>query len=220
MQYGVYVAHAELYHHGIKGQKWGVRRFQNEDGSLTAKGVKRYAADADLNDKSLTNVSRIRRGEAQRKYDIAKENGDANVKQLKSNLKTAKKMEKQYAKAERGKALYDAGESIGRNRAKMAAAVGTAFLASKAMNVVMNKKLFNSMMDGTITKGQVKTMSTISALSKVALGTAAVGYAVKKHNKNSAMSRHKEYEATNRNNVENAGGQEYKDRKKMGQYKG
>lgn len=24
----------ELYHHGIKGQRWGVRRFQNEDGSL------------------------------------------------------------------------------------------------------------------------------------------------------------------------------------------
>ncbi len=26
----------ELYHHGIKGQKWGVRRFQNPDGTLTA----------------------------------------------------------------------------------------------------------------------------------------------------------------------------------------
>lgn len=32
----------ELYHHGIKGQKWGVRRFQNKDGSLTTKGKKRY----------------------------------------------------------------------------------------------------------------------------------------------------------------------------------
>lgn len=31
-----------LCHHGIKGQKWGVRRFQNEDGTLTNEGEKRY----------------------------------------------------------------------------------------------------------------------------------------------------------------------------------
>ena len=32
----------ELYHFGIKGQKWGIRRYQNEDGSLTPAGKKRY----------------------------------------------------------------------------------------------------------------------------------------------------------------------------------
>lgn len=32
----------QLYHHGIKGQRWGVRRYQNEDGSLTTIGKMRY----------------------------------------------------------------------------------------------------------------------------------------------------------------------------------
>lgn len=35
----------ELYHHGIKGQKWGVRRYQNTDGTLTAEGRKRLYDD-------------------------------------------------------------------------------------------------------------------------------------------------------------------------------
>ena len=33
-----------LFHHGIQGMKWGVRRFQNSDGSLTAAGKKRYGS--------------------------------------------------------------------------------------------------------------------------------------------------------------------------------
>lgn len=41
----VFVSDSDLTHHGIKGQKWGIRRFQNDDGSLTAAGVKRYASD-------------------------------------------------------------------------------------------------------------------------------------------------------------------------------
>lgn len=34
-----------IQHHGIKGQKWGVRRFQNEDGSLTPEGQRRYKVE-------------------------------------------------------------------------------------------------------------------------------------------------------------------------------
>lgn len=33
----------ELWHYGMKGQKWGVRRFQNTDGSLTPEGKERYS---------------------------------------------------------------------------------------------------------------------------------------------------------------------------------
>lgn len=36
----------ELYHYGVKSMKWGVRRYQNKDGSLTPAGKKRYSDDA------------------------------------------------------------------------------------------------------------------------------------------------------------------------------
>lgn len=42
----------ELYHHGIKGMRWGVRRFQKKDGSLTPAGKKRYDDDGPSTTKS------------------------------------------------------------------------------------------------------------------------------------------------------------------------
>lgn len=41
-----------LIHHGIKGQKWGIRRFQNADGSLTVAGKKRYSTGETSREKS------------------------------------------------------------------------------------------------------------------------------------------------------------------------
>lgn len=40
-----YLVFKELYHSGVKGMKWGVRRYQDENGNLTAEGKKRYLND-------------------------------------------------------------------------------------------------------------------------------------------------------------------------------
>ena len=50
---------AYLAHHGVKGQRWGVRRFQNPDGSLTQLGAKRRHYQTTLNDLDKKNVGDV-----------------------------------------------------------------------------------------------------------------------------------------------------------------
>ena len=75
---------SELRHHGIKGQKWGVRRFQNKDGSLTASGRKRYGTD-DLKD----TLDKVNKADSliktAKKYQAEKDHKEYNNK-IKSDL--------------------------------------------------------------------------------------------------------------------------------------
>lgn len=54
----------ELSHHGILGQRWGIRRYQKKDGSLTPAGLKRYGSEA--------NFKKIQRAEAKAQKEAEK----------------------------------------------------------------------------------------------------------------------------------------------------
>ena len=70
----------ELYHHGIKDQKWGIRRFQNEDGSLTPAGQKRYYND----DGKLSKYGRYALKKEYRKLQRLKDRTDVNLQAQKA----------------------------------------------------------------------------------------------------------------------------------------
>lgn len=98
----------ELQHWGIPGMKWGVRRFQNRDGSLTSAGKKRRQYVTDLNDRK--NSRKDDPAERKKKIDADIKEADDRVKFYGSKraAKAAIADEANYAKNQnRGKAFLD-----------------------------------------------------------------------------------------------------------------
>lgn len=79
---------SELYHWGVRGMKWGIRRYQNKDGSLTAAGKKRYKATEEelkAREKVIRNTERARAKQA--KLEAKKAELDAREKALQEDAK-------------------------------------------------------------------------------------------------------------------------------------
>ena len=63
----------ELYHYGVKGQKWGIRRYQNPDGTLTEEGKIRYEVDPKTGEASAEGKKLLRQDiddQRRRRYKI------------------------------------------------------------------------------------------------------------------------------------------------------
>ena len=93
-----------LQHHGILGQKWGVRRFQNEDGSLTDAGRYRYATGEKLAvaGKAIYDINR------QAVKDIRKINAEYELNKRYGKLK------RKYRRIEAGQKVAGALGPVGR----------------------------------------------------------------------------------------------------------
>lgn len=90
-----YICHSELYHHGIKGMKWGVRRYQNEDGSLTPEGMKRYSHmtpnkhDSSITKKVKNDWYNLSNDQFSGKYKVSKDTYSRRVKRYGDPYKNA-----------------------------------------------------------------------------------------------------------------------------------
>ena len=82
----------ELMHHGVKGMKWGVRRYQNKDGSLTLSGKKRFA--------SISKNENKQKKESESAKWLLKANSDNSKILAKEHMEIARDFnDKSYAKS-------------------------------------------------------------------------------------------------------------------------
>ena len=129
----------ELYHHGIKGQKWGERRFQYEDGTLTPAGIERYGrGKKEYSKKEWRQVKKDMRG-ARKDYNERFEK--RNAKELSRLNAKANRKKELYEKADKENSFYkdhgDLGKMIYESNTKNAR---NAYIKAEAELMAYKKK--------------------------------------------------------------------------------
>ena len=126
----------ELQHYGIKGMKWGVRRYQNYDGSYTQAGMKRYNKSMAAYEKADYRYKTAKKSNAS-KTDLT--NARMARKNAKHQLNKDYKHLKQDKLADQGKTLYSKGKTITGNSTvtSVMSKIGGLSLAAAAYNAKM-----------------------------------------------------------------------------------
>ena len=214
----------ELYHHGVKGMKWGIRRYQNEDGSYTKAGRKRYALDLDVNDTSRRNIAKIRTGEAKRRLDVAKANknkpnNDYRIAELQGRVRSAKRNERNMASIDRGARLAAKGKTItGSQRTQFLLSVG----ATKGYNALykhLNQRIEDLNNAGVLRPGHYKAAKMLNTIGGMAYYAATVGYGVKAYRDQRDIRNYRTASWTGSATIKSVGSSEYKDRKEAAKRK-
>lgn len=204
----------ELYHWGIKGQKWGIRRYQNDDGTYTEAGKRRYGMNLDINDKSKRNIAKIRTGEAKRRLDVAKRNNSANysrIAELQGRVRSAKANERKVRSIDKGEKLAAKGQTIIGNKTKSVMAYGAAYLASEGIRGFLNHRLSTLGSQGRYTPGHNYVAKQIYETGMLGAYALATLYSAKQAINNNNIRSYYNAKLTGSNTIKSVGSQEYAD---------
>lgn len=159
----------ELYHYGILGMKWGVRRYQNADGSLTDAGRKHYAKDLKKANR-LDELKRMSNG-GRRNYSRKAAKAQIKVNKAQTNLSKLKsKEEKLQNKSDALTSKYKSQESnfhLGKAR------------QTYEQKLKVDAKL--SKMQSKVAKGEAKANAALAKLNKQENGTLEFKRAAQKY---------------------------------------
>lgn len=123
-----YETYDELYHHGILGQKWGIRRYQNFDGSYTQAGLERYRTSSNAYRRRKEEYKSIKQDPSRSSYE--KKLARAKVKESRRQMNKDYRHLAQDKKADKGKVLYKEGKRITTNNRILSGTAEVAGLAA------------------------------------------------------------------------------------------